>query len=182
MNRVLTLIKNDPWRMKVLQAAASLDLPDWCIGAGFVRNKVWDHVHKHTQETPPTDIDLVYFDPRERYDDSELAQKLSALMPEVNWEVTNQAIAHIWNDDDVEYSSTKDALSKWPETATAVGVRLEQGHLVMIAPHGVHDLWDVIARPTPWFAATEERKEYVRRRVTEKGWLKKWPNLRMLGL
>ena len=33
------------------------------IGAGFVRNPVWDHLHNYENETPSTDIDIAYFDP-----------------------------------------------------------------------------------------------------------------------
>ena len=31
--------------MNVLNEANKLNLPDWVIGAGFLRNKVWDYLH-----------------------------------------------------------------------------------------------------------------------------------------
>lgn len=37
----------------------SLALPDWWIGAGFVRSKVWDMLHKYTKRTPLGIDDLV---------------------------------------------------------------------------------------------------------------------------
>ena len=39
---IINLIKNDEWMMSVLGEAEKLCLPDWMIGAGFLRNKVWD--------------------------------------------------------------------------------------------------------------------------------------------
>jgi len=36
------IIEADDWMMDVLRAAEKLQLPDWWIGAGFLRNKIWD--------------------------------------------------------------------------------------------------------------------------------------------
>lgn len=47
---ITKIIQADPWMMQVLQAAETLDLPDWWIGAGFLRNKVWDAIEGN--ETP----------------------------------------------------------------------------------------------------------------------------------
>jgi hypothetical protein len=45
---ILKLIENDPWMMEVLMTASDANLPDWMIGAGFVRNKVWDYLHGYS--------------------------------------------------------------------------------------------------------------------------------------
>ena len=38
------------------------------IGAGFVRNKVWDFLHEFSEPSAGmSDVDLVYFDPRLAY-------------------------------------------------------------------------------------------------------------------
>ena len=56
---ILDLIAKDEWMMGVLRTARSLHLPDWMIGAGFVRNKVWDYLHGYENiEVPTADIDL----------------------------------------------------------------------------------------------------------------------------
>ncbi len=47
-NHIVTLIKQDPLRMQVLDCVAQysqLDLPQCYVAAGFVRNLVWDHLH-----------------------------------------------------------------------------------------------------------------------------------------
>jgi hypothetical protein len=54
------LIRNDAWMMGVLRAAESLNLPDWWIGAGFLRNKVWNHIEgKDTEQTRDVDLDPI---------------------------------------------------------------------------------------------------------------------------
>lgn len=49
---VARLVQSDPWMMKVLRAVESLNLPDWWIGAGFLRNKVWTPL-RVTNIAPP---------------------------------------------------------------------------------------------------------------------------------
>ncbi len=34
------LVRDDEWMMRVLRCADSVGLPDWWIGAGFLRNAV----------------------------------------------------------------------------------------------------------------------------------------------
>jgi len=177
--QILELIKKDAWMMRVLTTAESLNLPDWLIGAGFVRNKVWDHLHGYTKNTPPTDIDLVYFDNENKFNEIEMESELSNLMPGLKWEVKNQATRHTKNEDD-PYTSTADAISKWPETATAVGVKIENGDLRLIAPLGIEDLVTMVARPTPTFMTSEKKKARIRERITQKKWLKKWPKLQIV--
>ncbi|MDG4837648.1 nucleotidyltransferase family protein [Micromonospora sp. WMMD967] len=48
--------------MRVLRAAAGLGLPDWWIGAGFVRNRVWDTI-SGLPALPERDVDVAYFAP-----------------------------------------------------------------------------------------------------------------------
>ena len=59
------IVRSSPWLMRALRAARDLGLPQWCIGAGALRNRVWDHLHGHTEPSRLADVDLVYFDPEE---------------------------------------------------------------------------------------------------------------------
>ena len=43
------LLLNDPVRMNALYAVQALELSDGWIGAGFVRDAVWDHLHGYGQ-------------------------------------------------------------------------------------------------------------------------------------
>jgi hypothetical protein len=40
------LIASDDRRMRVLHAVRDLGLPDCWVAAGFVRTRVWDHLHR----------------------------------------------------------------------------------------------------------------------------------------
>ncbi len=176
---ILNLIKSDPGMMRILEVAESMNLPDWLIGAGFVRNKVWDYLHGYKKNTPPTDIDLVYFDKEIRFNEKEIEKRLSTQIPNVDWEVVNQATVHGWNEEE-PYTSTTDAISKWPETATGVGVALKNGELELVAPLGIDDLVHIIARPTPAFQVSDRKRARVQERIIQKRWKEKWPKLQIL--
>ena len=79
--------------MRLLQAVSSLHLPQWCIAAGVIRNKVWDYLHDYADRTEPSDIDMLFFD-RERTGDcyqTDIEQRFSALMPGLKWEAMHFA-------------------------------------------------------------------------------------------
>lgn len=177
---ILNLIREDKWMMDVLRVAEEVGLPDWLIGAGFVRNKVWDHLHGYKKEKADTaDIDLAYFDPagNDEEKDNGLSRELAAKTG-LNWEVANQAYTHAWHSDHAApYRSTADAISKWPETATCIGVTLAHGEPALIAPYGVTDLVNLIVRPSPGFLEEGNARSAVEERVAKKNWLKKWPKL-----
>lgn len=172
------LVEKDPWMMGVLRAAASLGLPDWWIGAGFVRNKVWDTLHNYQRPTarPGMDVDVVYFDkektdPRE---DRELELLLYSLKPGVPWSVKNQARMHEQNEDP-PYKSSADAISQWPETATCVGIKLRGNRrLELIAPQGLDDITGLRVRPNP---DCKHNPQAFILRLHKKDWLEKWPKL-----
>lgn len=177
---ILELVKKDSWMMQVLSVAESMNLPDWLIGAGFLRNKVWDHLHGYAKSTSPTDIDLVYFDGEGRINAKDIEAMLTNLMSGLTWEVVNQATAHNWNEAEAPYISTSDAISRWPETATAVGIKIQNGELKLIAPLGIDDLINIVARPTPAFSVSDKKKALVQERISKKHWKEKWPKLKVV--
>jgi len=126
---IINLIKADAWMMAVLQEADKLQLPDWMIGAGFLRNKVWDHLHNIKREMAETrDIDLIYFDLKNQSEenDQKLSQKMKGKLG-LEWEIVNQAYAHKLHKRSKPYLNTVEALSEWVETATCVAVTLKNG-------------------------------------------------------
>lgn len=160
--------------MEVLRAAQSVGLPDWMIGAGFIRNKVWDHLHGYAERTPLADIDLIYFDPsdldekREKEYDARLVEIIDA-----PWSTKNQARMHSVNNNQ-PYSSSEEALAHWIETPTCTAVKLlEDGTLRLIAPHGIEDLVSLVVRPSPLSGDSSIYAE----RIARKKWEEKWPRL-----
>lgn len=86
------IISSDLLRSRILGLVRKLGLPDCWIGAGFVRNAVWDHLHGRCAScTPSGDVDVVWFD-RDRAapsDDTSLEADLRARDPSINWSVRN---------------------------------------------------------------------------------------------
>lgn len=176
---VLKLIENDEWMMKILTTVSTLNLPDWWICAGFVRSKIWDTLHGHSMRTPLSDVDVIFFD-NQVLDEAEkkrLEQQLHAILPNEPWSVKNEARMHVANKI-TPYRSSKDAISKFPETATALGVKLDkQGNLQLAAPHGIKDVVSMEVRPTDFFVQDEERMKVYEHRVLKKDWKSTWRNL-----
>jgi len=176
--RLVNLVLGDSIMMDILRTVRSLDLPEWWIGAGFVRNKVWDVLCNLPQQTgEQRDVDVLYFNPTNTSEavDNQLNIRLEQQLPEVTWECVNQARTHRWHDHP-PYSSSLEALSTWVETATAIAVRLNDDDTIEVAaPFGLDDLFAMIVRPTPRASLDD-----FERRYKEKGWLTRWPKLRII--
>lgn len=148
------------------------------LGGGLIRNAVWDYLHGYASPTAVDDVDVIHFDPTnvEKRHDQELNRRLTELIPNMRWSAKNQARMHLENGE-VAYASLADAISRWPETATAVTVRLDAaGKLEFVAPYGFRDLLRLIVTVTPPFA---ERPQVIRDRLEEKRWQETWPRLRV---
>ncbi len=162
--------------MRALAAAAALELPDSWIGAGFVRNAVWDTLHGYDRPTALNDVDVLYFDPRDPSREAERSheQRLAQDMPGVPWSVRNQARMHLRNGD-APYRSVLDAMRYWGETPTGVAMRLgRESHLELIAAYGIDDLVNLEVWPTPSFAG---KLHVYRARMRKKRWTTIWPRL-----
>lgn len=177
--RLIQLIRADDVRMTALKAVRSLQLPDCWIGAGFIRDFVWSHLHGQTPLRHAADIDVIWFGAQDRDEatDRGLEAKLQTMVPGQNWSVKNQARMHIRNGD-LPYSSCADAMRHWPETATAIAIRLaDDGDLQCNVPFGLSDLFTLQLHPTPNFQAN--KAQLFLKRVEEKGWLKRFPLMQM---
>lgn len=174
---IINLIKNDEYMMKILEAAETLNIDDYWICAGFIRNKVWDFLHNHSNRTPYNDIDFVYFDSKnlDKSNEKDIEYELYKTRPDVIWEVVNQARMYD-NHPDVKARCASDGITNFPETPTSVGIRLKDTKLIMTAPHGIEDLVNGIVNPTPLFKQNNYIDIY-RNRLTEKSWQTHWPNL-----
>lgn len=180
-DEIVSFVSQQANIMRLLEAVAALDIDDCWIGAGTIRNAIWDHLHGFTpRPVPGSDVDVVFHDAGDvsAARDFELQKRLLADIPHIAWEVRNQA--RMWGiNGDPPYRNTADAIRCWPETATAIAARLDHGNLEILAPHGVNDLIGLIVRPTPAFAA--RRKEYRARQAAKK-WHERWPRLQFITL
>lgn len=170
--------------MTALQAARSLKLHSWCIGAGAVRNLVWDHLHGFKSETPAEDIDLVFFDESDLSQELEQAlnDRLTLAEPSFNWEAVNQAAVHRWVKSHATqvgqpFRSLEEGIASWPEVATCVGVTLsDSGQIEIFAPHGLNDLFEMVVRWNPSRVSSAVFAE----RVAKKRFAERWPQVRVL--
>ncbi|WP_070964133.1 nucleotidyltransferase family protein [Vibrio sonorensis] len=177
--QLIEWLAEDKYRSELLKVVSELQLPDCYIAAGFVRNLVWDRLHKKVCSTPLNDVDVVYYDANEAnpvayqiYQD-----RLKAKRPDVAWQVRNQAKMHIRNGD-MPYRSSVDAMSYWPEKETAVAARINaKGEVECVAAFGLETLFNGQITPNP-----KRSVQTFYRRVREKGWLVDWPQLKLQPL
>ena len=97
-SQLITLVSNSRSTMRALEAARGLGLASWCIGAGAIRNLVWDHLHAFERQTEADDIDVVFHDAGDLSEALEhsLAFALAEKEPSFKWDVVNQARVHQW--------------------------------------------------------------------------------------
>jgi hypothetical protein len=153
------LIQSSEWMVRVLTTVRDAEIPDAWVGAGVLRDLVWGEWYgSGFSPDQVRDVDVAYFDPRDlsRATDDRLTERLHKRWPQVPWEARNQAAVHTWypskfGGGPVEpLTSIADAVATWPETATAVAVRLSRDSEVEIcAPLGLADLVDGVWRCNP---------------------------------
>ncbi len=127
---------------------------------------------------------MIYYDATERDHSREkqLQHALARIFPEQQWDVVNQALVHTWYGQDKTEKiqplvSIEQALSLWPDTATALAVRLNRsGELELIAPFGLHDLFALKLRWNPALVSYDIFKQ----RIESKQWLQQWPKLQLV--
>ena len=184
---IITLLEHDKEMMEILKSVKALNLPDCWVGGGVIRSKVLDHLHHYTTPTPIPDVDVIYFDKNDFLEDEihsdstkrekSLEDSLTSMMPQIKWEVVNQARMHVFHKRST-YKDSTDAMKDWVETATGIGVRLlDDGTLELAAPWGIDDLINCILRPV---SQKQERLKEFERRIKVKDWLKKWPKLKVI--
>ena len=176
---VIRLIESDEHMMGIIQTANTLQLPDWWICAGFIRSKIWDTLHGFPMRTASPDVDLIYFDPNNTHEEieKELEDKLKYRMPSIPWSVKNQARMHVINNLP-PYTSSVDAICKFPETVTALGVKLDnENNVVLTAPYGLEDVINLEVKPTPYFSETMGLAAIYEQRIIKKNWKSIWPKL-----
>jgi hypothetical protein len=177
---IADFIAQNPRMKRCLAVVAAHGPVGAWIGAGFVRNAVWDHLSGlDTEATPLADLDVVFHDraiaTAER--DAAFEAALRSAAPDLPWSVRNQARMHERNGH-CPYRDIADALAHWPETATAIAARLGPKGVEILAPFGVADVLEMIFRPTPAFLT---KPEIPLARLEAKGWLTRWPRLHVVG-
>lgn len=182
--RLETLVRGSKWMMGVLTTVRACALPDWLVGAGALRDLVWDEMHAGFGPSRVKDVDVAFFDLHDLSPAREKAAEavLQTHSPDVRWDVKNQAAVHLWYEGRfgvaVEpLTSAADGVGTWPETATAVALRLSaDDRLEIVAPCGLDDLIGGMYRRNPRRVTVEE----YRRRLQRKDIAQRWPRVRVV--
>jgi uncharacterized protein len=178
------MLARSPIVAAVVDRWPEIDLPDCWLVAGCLAQTVWNDSFGLPATHGISDIDLVYFDVGDLSEETEAnhATRIRALFADLGlWlDVKNEARVHLWyaakfgNALD-PYTSTEDAITTFPTTATAVGVQPSASGLHVFAPCGLSDLLGLIVRPN---------KKQITRPIYDakvEKWLAKWPGLRAVS-
>jgi hypothetical protein len=170
--------------MEVLARAEAVDLPGWYLTAGCLYQTVWNVVTGQPPEAGILDYDLAYFDGSDLSWDAEDTiieaghQTFAGLPAPV--QIRNQARVHLWYEQKFgvpcrPHQSTEAAIDTFEATTACLGVRLQSGGRWRIyAPHGLADVFNLVARPNPVLAP-----RYVYQAKTTR-WRQQWPGLTAL--
>lgn len=172
--RVAAILAASRPHLDALQVLALAGPRGAWIGAGFLRNAVWDALSGRAPDLAAlADLDVVHHGGAQDDAAAEAALRAARNLP---WSVTDQARMAARNGH-APYPDLAAALAHWPETATAVAARLARGRIEILAPHGLADLLSFTVRPTP---AHARDTSILRSRIDAKGWVVRWPQLNIL--
>lgn len=167
-----------------IERAKLLNIDNYYIGAGCITQTVWNYLSNNPLDYGIKDIDFVYFDKEDLSIESEnmVISKVTELYSDlkIKADVKNQARVHLWYKSKFGYEikpflSLESAINTWPTTATAIGVRKEANNTFKIyAPFGLNDMFGKIVRANK----TQITRQIYENKVS--GWLKKWPDLKII--
>lgn len=179
-DRLRDIIRSSPWMMRVLATVRAAGLPDAWVGAGTIRDLVWGGLYGSGFDPGEVrDIDVAFFDPHDlrRDRDEEATRVLRDAWAEVPWQARNQAAVHTWYAGKFgggrvrPLRSIADAVGTWPETATAVAVRLDPaGRVEVCAPLGLTDLLAGVWRCNPRRVSLRVSRERLARHRPTARW------------
>ena len=169
---------------EVLSRSAGLDLPGWYLVAGCLYQTVWNVVTGQPPEAGILDYDLAYFDVTDLSWAAEdvviqAGRQVFAGLP-APVQIRNQARVHLWYEQKYgtpcpPHESTEAAIDTFEALVACLGVRLEPGGRWRVyAPHGLADVFNLVARPNPVLAPRSVYEAKVSR------WRRQWPTLTVL--
>lgn len=176
---ILDSFRENPDMMAILTIIRDLELKDSWLAAGSIRNFIWNLLSDKPAFDRETDVDVIFFDPEVSYEETlAIENKLREDFPQYQWELKNQAYMHQHSPHTEPYANSCDAMSKYPERCTAIGLRLHADTtLELFAPYGLEDILNFQVAPTLHFLENEDRMKLYQQRLSKKNWQVKWKNL-----
>nr|WP_233279687.1 nucleotidyltransferase family protein [Agrobacterium tumefaciens] len=173
-----------PLLRPIIDGWDKLALPDCWLVAGAIAQTVWNKTFDLPSTHGISDVDIVYFDPDDLTEKGEVdrAARIRAAFSHLPvWiDVKNEARVHTWYETKfgyqiAPYTSTAEAITTFPTTATAIGLKPTGGSLLLDAPFGTDDLMNGVVRPN--------KKQITREIYDAKTmrWITVWPNLSVVS-
>lgn len=182
-SELLSIIKSDERLMNILRVARDCNLPNWYVGAGVVRNTVWDSLSGSPGASHIRDIDFIYFSEFD-IDEADIRSFLEERLPGVDWDFKNSRDIHKWYkekkgiDRDPLMSSEED-IDNWPEFCSCIGIRLkEDGEILIYAPYGIDDLMNMVFRRNTF--SDHFTSGMFEQRVKDKKVVERWPKAKII--
>lgn len=174
------ILKNKKLK-ELLTRLSNSDLKNYYVAAGCINQTIFNYYHDYELDYGINDFDIVYYDDDLSYEkEDEVIKYIKELTKDMNidLDIKNEARVHLWYEEKYgqkiePYTSLEDAISSWGTTITCIGVRLEKDKLVVFAPYGLNDLFDMNVRPI--------KKQFTQEQylLKTKKWQSKWPQLKV---
>jgi len=178
--RLEAIIRASPILAPIVRRWTSIALPDCWLVAGAIAQTVWNDAFGLPPGHGLSDVDLVYFDGTDLSEASETdhAERIRdqfAGLP-VWIDVKNEARVHLWYAGKFGYSiapytSATQAIATFPAITTAVGVQPAESGMLIAAPFGLSDLFNLTVRPN----TVQITRPIYEAKVTR--WRSVWPGL-----
>lgn len=187
LNEQIETLKDILFKNKTLQEVLKRldksDLKNYYVAAGAINQTVFNYLHNYKIDANIKDYDIVYFDENTSYEkEDSIIKYINELLKDLDIEldIKNEARVHIWYEEKFHhkikpYTSVEEAISRWGTTITCLGVRLENNKLIVDAPYGLDDLFNMVIRPVK----KDFTKEDYNKKVTK--WKKNWPKLDIIS-
>ena len=178
------IIRSNKTIMKILEELSNYSLkhPDfnnYYLTAGCVCQTILNYLHGYDLNNNINDYDIVYFDSDISYEKEDRIIKDLSKLFNVSVDIKNQARVHLWYNSKYHvkydpYKSVEEAIGTWCSTMSCIGIRLENGELVIYSPYGLDDLFNMRVVPV--------KKRFVKVSYDEKvkRWKRNWDKLEII--
>ncbi|WP_030541222.1 nucleotidyltransferase family protein [Sphingobium sp. DC-2] len=151
-----SIVAASPILSTILNRWSAIDLPDCWLSGSAIAQTAWNAAFGLPAAYGLADVDLVYFDEVNLTEEAEArhADRVCELFSDLPLRIDakNEARVHLWYEAKfgypiTPYRSSEHAISTFPTTAGALGIRPDQGGLAVFAPFGLDDLLSCTVRP-----------------------------------
>lgn len=164
---------------KILEIAEKNIEHPWYLGGGGIYHSVWNYYSNQLIEKNLTDYDIFYFSEENNMDWHHKTEKMfNKITKDITIDLTNIATVHEWFNKAFDrkippYKSIEEDINSFGNSVASVGVKLNEGKLLVYAPYGLHDIFSFEVN---YMAGIFTKEEYLKK---ANSWKNRWPNLKI---